>query len=378
MSSFALDLDCLRGFGPMREDETVTLSRLSPLERLLPHARPLKPSDVAALLFELVEGEAVLLGAIMQTAEGTSEWSRWVASGEADSWKGDPPPSQVRIARSFLSAIHVMELLAMLDRVGVHRVHRAHFLRYARRHNQTLATQFRDAFQRLEVVQRPLLSQNLRLTLSYTQIPAFSNQESLIYGAIGLKDTIDRFELGRARVSTYARAWIRARKSRASANWVNALRDPGHTAERRMKTRAVAATIRASGVEPTAAELVERVDALESNRVAEVYRGRPLGARLAAVGLSEAPRLLDLTTEESLHDRERGERLRLIWSVVQEEIAQLPDRQAFIAATRLGLLGGGNRTLAAIGQTFGVSRERIRQLEHSAFETIRSRVLRRL
>jgi len=268
-----------------------------------------------------------------------------------------------------------MKLLATLEQLGVHRNHRAHFLRQVSHHNGFLAARYRDKFKLLYAVRRPLLWRNLRMTLWFTRIPAFSQRESLIYGAISLEDTIDRFERGRGRISTYARTWIKARKIRASSNWVSALRDSGHTAERRMKTRAAAAAIRGSGAEPTPEDLVDCVESLELFRVAEVYRGRPLGARLAAIGFSDAPRLLDLTTEEPLHDEGRVERLSLIWSAVQDEIARLPTRKKKIVVARLGLLGGKTQTLAKIGRTLGLSRERVRQLEKTAFETLRHRAL---
>ncbi len=371
--SFAANLDLLRGFGPGWEEGAEVPLTVSPLERLVQDAEPLGAELEKTLLQMLVFREAALFAEVLHLEEGAREWARWV-EGEVARARKQPPPVDITPVRE-LSCPDPARLADALNDAGFRRIHRALFLRHVRRSNPSLSSRFETRFKQLEVARRPLLLHNLKLALWSTRIPAFSSCEALLYGTIGIADAIDRFELDRGRVSTYAGSWIRARKSRASANWVGALRDPGYLAEQRMKLRTAAADIREAGGEPTVSDLVGVVEGIEPRRVAEVYRGRHLGGRLASKGAGGAQLLLDLSTEDPLHDWVRFEQLKATWMLVQAALEKLPERQRHIASARLGLADGRRPTLSELGETHGLSRERIRQLERMAFQAVRKHAI---
>lgn len=365
---FQGDLAVLRGFGEHWDPEAKIPASLSPLERLLPDSDPPTASAEAELVRQLVYGEAILFVAVVQAPLGLEAWATWCESDEATARQQTPPGDLGRLARLQLDAPAL--LVEVLDQIGVTRIHRSMFLRFARRTHVPLTSRFDEQFEGMEDVRTSLVLRNLKLGVWATHIPGFSSRESLVYGTIGVADAVDRFEVDRGRVSTYARSWIKARKSRASANFIEALRDSNFTVEQRMKVRSTVGAIRDRGEEPTTLEILEEVEGLDLRRIVEVYQKRRFGERLAADGVGRASRLLDLCSEEPLLDPLREAELSKMWTLVQEAIRPLPDRQRGIVLARLGLVDGKSRTLSNIGRDFGLSRERIRQLQNAGFEAI--------
>ncbi len=373
MGTFDVELDELRGFGDSSSDKVGRVEAITPLEAMVPGAEPLGADAESDQLQVLVVGEARLFLDVLATAAGQEAWGRWTGTDEARAIKDTPPTDLSGLSGAAL--VPLWRVLDLLQRVEVKRLHRALFLRFIWREAPGLSGRFRRQFDAMEEARLQLVLRNLKLAVWLNTIPAFSSRENLLYGTIGVADAIDRFELDRGRVSTYALNWIRARKSQASASWVGGLRDPGYLTEQRMKIRAAVGAARQVGKEATISEVLDSVEGIDARRVVEVYRRRPLGERLGTEGVGGAARLLDLGCENPLIDRPRGERLRATWKVVEEAILGIPSRQQDIVRSRLGLHDGQSRTLAEIGEDHGVSRERIRQLEKVAFESIRKQVV---
>lgn len=373
MGLFAADLDALRGFGDCWAADIGRVEATTPLEAMVPDAEPLGADAEAEQLQVLVVGEARLFLDVLATATGQQAWGLWIDTDEARDRKNVPPPDLSGLVGA--SAVPLAKLSDILEQAGVKRIHRALFLRFVRREAGGLDVRFRRQFEAMEEARLQLVLRNLKLAIWLTTIPTFSSRENLVYGTIGVADSVDRFELGHGRLSTYALSWIRARKSRASANWVESLRAPGYLTELRMKVRGAIGAAREEGREATLSEVLDAVEGVDARRVVEVYRRRHLGERLGSEGVGGAARLLDLGCEEPLLDRGRGELLRALWELVQGALVDLPPRKQDIVRSRLGLQGGQSRTLSEIGEDYGVSRERIRQLESEAFQFIRQHVV---
>jgi len=366
---FEAELKAIRGFGDDGGVDADSLVGVSPLERLLPAAQPLDREDEALLARLLVRREGALLVAAVRRPEGAEAWRHWSEMAEATSKRTPPPGDPAAIQR-----VNDDDAASGLDHIDLDRVHRSGFLRHLQR-TESVPDRLKDDFQRLDDVRHTLLFRNVRFARWATPIPWFSARESLLFGTLGLVAALDRFEPGRSRVTTYARHLVKARKTRASRRWTSALRDPGYQSEQRMKVRAITAEYRQEEREPSIDDLVEGVDGVDRRRVAELYRPRPLGERLAAEGGGGAARLLDLMTEDPLLDEQRQALLRGVWELVQERLNGLPERERHVASSRLGLEDQRRPTLAQLGSVLGLSRERVRQIEKAALESIRVHVL---
>ncbi len=365
---FDAELNALRGVAESHEVGDASLRAASPLERLLEHAEPLNREDEELLLRLVVRREATLILIILRTAEGSNAWKQWVTTPEATSRKTTPPSDPAVIRRAA-----ARDGADGLDRIGLNRAHRAGFLRHIQRVSFTTPQQD-DDFRRLDDARRTLVVRNLRLALWATPIPWLSMRESLLFGTLGVIEALDRLEYGRARISTYARSWVKARKTLANRRWTSSMRDSGHHVELRMKVRTVTTELRQDPTEPSVDDLMDRLEGVDRRRVAEVYRSRAQGERLGSLGVGGAMRLLDLETDDPLHNEERRVRLQELWALVQKHLSELPRRDRRIASARLGLVGSKRPTLSALGSTLGLSRERIRQIEKAVFESIRQRV----
>lgn len=192
-------------------------------------------------------------------------------------------------------------------------------------------------------------------------------------GNIGLMKAVERFDPAKGgKLSTYASWWIRQSIKRSLANQSKTIRLPVHLVDKIAKLRRVAMQMSEElGREPTDDELAEEVGL----SVAKVSQIKIVSIRPASL---DAPLSEDDSTQfgdlvgddnavdpaESLSDRD-----------LQDEVADLlhvlDDRERKILNSRFGLDGGKARTLEEVGKKFGVTRERIRQLQNIALGKLR-------
>ena len=198
-------------------------------------------------------------------------------------------------------------------------------------------------------------------------------------GNIGLTKAVERFDPGKgAKLSTYAAWWIKQSIKRALANQSKTIRLPVHLVDKIAKARRVLLQMSDElGREPTEDELGDKLG-IASEKVARLkilgIRPASLDAPIgdddstefgALVGDEDAQTPFELLRDKNL----RGE--------VDGLIALLDSREKKIISQRFGLDGGQPKTLEDVGKDFGVTRERIRQLQNIALAKLRRALSKR-
>jgi RNA polymerase primary sigma factor len=192
-------------------------------------------------------------------------------------------------------------------------------------------------------------------------------------GNIGLTKAVERFDPAKgAKLSTYAMWWIKQSIKRALANQSKMIRLPVHLVDKIAKVRRVSLQMSDElGREPTDEELGEELG-IASHKVARL---KSVGIRPASL---EAPIGDDDSTEfgEVIGDEEAQTPFELLRDKnlrgeVDGLIAVLDRREKKIISQRFGLDGGKPKTLEDVGKNFGVTRERIRQLQNIALAKLR-------
>ncbi|MBK8988043.1 MAG: sigma-70 family RNA polymerase sigma factor [Chloroflexi bacterium] len=192
-------------------------------------------------------------------------------------------------------------------------------------------------------------------------------------GNVGLMKAVEKYDYRRGnRFSTYATWWIRQAVTRALANHGRTIRIPAHLGGRISKLYQVAQELEQEyGRQPTAEEIAENME-LPAERVRwmlrtsrqPVHLERPVGDESDAelgdfIEDIEAPPPAEMVANKMLTEE------------LGDILDQLTPREARILRLRYGLQDGESRTLKEVGEMFGLSRERIRQLEKEALRKLR-------
>lgn len=198
-------------------------------------------------------------------------------------------------------------------------------------------------------------------------------------GNIGLMKAVERFDPKKGgKLSTYASWWIKQSIKRALANQSKTIRLPVHLVDKIGKIRRVAARMTEElGREPSSEELAEELGlpvAKVSHLKNVAVRPASLDAKISAD--DETP-FGDLVSDERAEDPFAALRDKDLRDEVVDLLDALEPRERKIIAYRFGLGGGRERTLEEVGQKFGVTRERIRQLQNIALLKMRKALRRR-
>src|SRR5437660_4411325 len=198
-------------------------------------------------------------------------------------------------------------------------------------------------------------------------------------GNIGLTKAVERFDPAKgAKLSTYAAWWIKQSIKRALADQSKTIRLPVHLVDKIAKVRRVSLQMSDElGREPTEDELGDELG-IASEKVARLkilgIRPASLDAPLVDGDSAEFGALVGDEDAETPFELLRDKNLR---GEVDGLIAVLDDREKKIISQRFGLDGGQPKTLEDVSKDFGVTRERIRQLQNIALAKLRRALSKR-
>lgn len=192
-------------------------------------------------------------------------------------------------------------------------------------------------------------------------------------GNIGLMRAVDRYDHRTGnRFSTYATWWIRQAVTRSLANQGRIIRIPVHTGTRMREMFKVAQRLEMEhGRQPTPKEIAEEMDeSLAKIRQMMRWAPRPLSLE-KPVGEEKDVELGDFIEDQDVAQPEELADVHLLNEALEELLGKLTPREARVLRLRYGLQDGQTRTLKEIAEKFGLSRERIRQIEQEALIKLR-------
>jgi RNA polymerase primary sigma factor len=197
-------------------------------------------------------------------------------------------------------------------------------------------------------------------------------------GNIGLMKAVERFDPAKGgKLSTYAAWWIKQSIKRALANQAKTIRLPVHLVDKIAKIKRVSMSMsEALGREPTDEELADEVG-ISASKLSQLRTVSIRPASLdAPMNDEDGTEFGEIVGDDAAVDPAENLSDKNLQEEVSDLLGVLDARERKIIMSRFGLDGGNSRTLEEVGQRFGVTRERIRQLQNIALAKLR-RALRK-
>ncbi|MBM3492946.1 MAG: sigma-70 family RNA polymerase sigma factor [Armatimonadetes bacterium] len=227
-----------------------------------------------------------------------------------------------------------------------------------------------------------MVEANMRLVISIAKrfhSPEIPFEDLVQEGAIGLMTACERFDPSRGyRFSTYATHWIRQAIGRAIDTKAHAVRIPSHVSDGIRKIeRCRQDLVRELGQEPSLATLAQRAG-MSQRRVSAYLRATqdPLSLD-SLVGQEDQVRLGGLVSDPNALDPQDAVLDAELQREISEILESLSERERAVMRRRFGFDGDDGQVLRDIGTEFGISRERVRQIEASALRRVRAAARRR-
>ncbi|MDK1343968.1 RNA polymerase sigma factor [Streptomyces sp. 378] len=300
----------------------------------------------------------------------------------------EPPPVRTEtggpssdLFRQYLREIGRIPLLTAAEEVELaRRVEAGLFAEEKLRLTPDLDSQLALDLDRLVVMgrmaKRRLIEANLRLVVSVAKRyvgRGLTMLDLVQEGNLGLIRAVEKFDYARGyKFSTYATWWIRQAMSRALADQARTIRVPVHVVELINRVvRVQRRMLQERGYEPTPEEVAAHLD-LAPERVSEVLRlaQEPVSLH-APVGEEDDVAFGDLIEDGDAASPVESAAFLLLREHLEAVLSTLGERERKVVQLRYGLADGRPRTLEEIGRIFGVTRERIRQIESKTLNKLR-------
>ena len=195
-------------------------------------------------------------------------------------------------------------------------------------------------------------------------------------GNIGLMKAVERFDPAKGgKLSTYGSWWIKQAIKRALANQSKTIRLPVHLVDKLARIRRTAVQMQELlGREPTDDELAEKMG-ISASRIAQIRTAAIRPASLdAPIGDNDSNSYAEVVEDENAESPYEQLEDKTVTVMLRDMVKSLPDREATILSYRYGLDEGPEKTLEDVGKKFGVTRERVRQIQNVALAKLRKMI----